>query len=516
VDFPIIQYADDTLLIMPADKLQLMALKETLRKFSLSTGLRINFDKSQMVPVNVEDDLLKELAAEFGCQIGQMLFTYLGLPLGTTRPTIAELSPLVCRLERKLTSSSSFLSQGARLQLINSALSSMPLHFLCTLQLPPGLTNQLDRILRQCLWRDKDGVPKQSLAAMVCKPKKKGGLGIINFQKQNAALLIKFLDKFYNKRDIPWIQLIWNAHYQGKLPHEENMVGSFWWKDVLRQVDNFRRVASVTHGQGDTISFWNDNWDVAQSILPMSIRFPRLHSYALQKDISVSAVYQLGNLHSLFYLPMSQPAHLEFQTLESLMQDNPLLQQKDEWTYCWGKSYSAKRFYDHIHSHIQVPNVYQWLWKSCCIMKTKVFAWLLLSDRLNTRDLLQRRNWHVSDDKHCELCPLRAYEDRVHLFFECNFSARIWTYLQIDWQPLGDIQSIVHHARRNFRQPFFMEVLITACWNIWLIRNAKIFRRERSSFTKWKGQFIHDMTLLQYRIKAKYKDNLMSWIRSLP
>jgi hypothetical protein len=85
---------------------------------------------------------------------------------------------------------------------------------------------------------------------MVCKPKKNGGLGIINFQKQNAALLIKFLDMFYNKKDIPWIQLIWSAHYPGKLPHEENMVGSFWWRDVPRQVDNFRGVALVTHGKG--------------------------------------------------------------------------------------------------------------------------------------------------------------------------------------------------------------------------------------------------------------------------
>jgi hypothetical protein len=205
-DFPIVQYADDTLLILPADKDQLLLIKDTLRKFSLSTGLKINFDKSQMLPINVPEDLFQELVDVFQCQVGKMPFTYLGLPVGTTKPTITELSPLVCRLERKLTSSSSFLSQGARLQLINSALSSMPLHFLCYLQLPIGLTNQLDRILRQCLWRDKDGMPKQSLAAweLVCKPKLKGGLGIVNFQKQNAALLIKFLDKFYNRKALPW------------------------------------------------------------------------------------------------------------------------------------------------------------------------------------------------------------------------------------------------------------------------------------------------------------------------
>jgi hypothetical protein len=117
----------------------------------------------------------------------------------------------------------------------------MPLHFLCSLQLPQGLTKQLDRILRQCLWRDKFDEPKQSLSAweMICKPKKSGGLGIVDFQKKNAALLIKFLDKFYNHQDIPWVKLVWHAHYASKVPHAENLCGSFWWRDVLKLVDNF-------------------------------------------------------------------------------------------------------------------------------------------------------------------------------------------------------------------------------------------------------------------------------------
>ena len=225
--FPIIQYADDTLLIMPADRVQLANLKKALGKFTLSTGLRINYDKSLMLPINVDDASMTLLAAEFGCQVGTLPFTYLGLPLGTTRPRICDLLPLVCNLERRLSSSSCFLAQGARLQLINSALSSMPLHFLCSLQLCPGLTNQLDRILRQCLWRTygDSEAPSRSLAAweLVCLPKKCGGLGVVNFQKKNAALLIKFLDKFYNKANVPWVQLIWHAYYQLKVPHAENM-----------------------------------------------------------------------------------------------------------------------------------------------------------------------------------------------------------------------------------------------------------------------------------------------------
>jgi hypothetical protein len=118
---------------MPVDKDQLEALKGVINKFFISTGLQINFGKSHMVPINLPEDLASQLAADFGCQIGVMPFTYLGLPLGTTKPRIIDLMPLACRLERRLACSSSFLSQGARLQLINSALASRPLHFQCSL-----------------------------------------------------------------------------------------------------------------------------------------------------------------------------------------------------------------------------------------------------------------------------------------------------------------------------------------------------------------------------------------------
>jgi hypothetical protein len=72
-------------------------------------------------------------------------------------------------------------------------------------------------------------------------------------------------------------------------------------------------------------------------------------------------------------------------------------------------------------------------------MSAKFFAWLVLKDRLNTRDLLQQRHWHVTEEINYVLCALGAYEDRIHLFFECNFRRRIWTYLQIDWIPHDDL-----------------------------------------------------------------------------
>jgi hypothetical protein len=54
----------------------------------------------------------------------------------------------------------------------------------------------------------------------VTTPKDKGGLGLKNLRVMNDALLLKQLHKFYNKEEIPWVQLIWNTHYaNGQIPH---------------------------------------------------------------------------------------------------------------------------------------------------------------------------------------------------------------------------------------------------------------------------------------------------------
>ena len=83
-DFPIIQYADDTILLLEADVNELLHLKGILQNFATSTGLVVNYAKSSMIPINVHPDKLAVLASTFGCAIGSMPFTYLGLPMGTT------------------------------------------------------------------------------------------------------------------------------------------------------------------------------------------------------------------------------------------------------------------------------------------------------------------------------------------------------------------------------------------------------------------------------------------------
>jgi hypothetical protein len=146
-----------------------------------------------------------------------MPFTYLGLPMGTTKPRIEDMSPIMTKIERRLHGASSLLSYTGRLQLINSVITPITTYTMCSIKVHRGVIENIDRARKQCLWRGNNAEKKGgNLAAwdMVLKPKKKGGLGLINLKVQNDALLLKQLHKFYSKENIPWVQLVWNTYYQ--------------------------------------------------------------------------------------------------------------------------------------------------------------------------------------------------------------------------------------------------------------------------------------------------------------
>jgi hypothetical protein len=152
--FPIIQYAYDTILVMRASQRELLCLKALLESFAQSTGLRVNYAKSCIVPLNMSDEKAEILAGVIGCKIQGMPFTYLGLPMGTTKPRLEHYPPLMNRVERQLTSISSMLTQADKLQLVNSVITSLPTYSMCSVQVPVAVHEYVDRARSHCMWRN--------------------------------------------------------------------------------------------------------------------------------------------------------------------------------------------------------------------------------------------------------------------------------------------------------------------------------------------------------------------------
>lgn len=63
------------------------------------------------------------------------------------------------------------------------------------------------------------------------------------------------------------------------------------------------------------------------------------------------------------------------------------------------------------------------VWFSRAIPRHNFHTWLLIQDRIATRDRLLR--WGVQTDNRCLLCNT-AEESRDHLYFSCNYSYELW------------------------------------------------------------------------------------------
>ena len=74
-------FADDTLVFCDDSQEQLAFLSWLLMWFEAISGLCINLNKSEILPMGRVENV-ELLAAELGCKVGSLPSTYLGLPLG--------------------------------------------------------------------------------------------------------------------------------------------------------------------------------------------------------------------------------------------------------------------------------------------------------------------------------------------------------------------------------------------------------------------------------------------------
>jgi hypothetical protein len=129
---------------MPAKARQLFILKCLLHIFAVSTGLKVNFSKYFIVPINVMEEKVNILTRTLGCLVESMLFTY----LGHTKPVIQEFLPLLSRIERRLMGISPFTSYSRRLTLVNVVLSALPTFYIYILELPMEIIEQINKYRR--------------------------------------------------------------------------------------------------------------------------------------------------------------------------------------------------------------------------------------------------------------------------------------------------------------------------------------------------------------------------------
>lgn len=145
----VLQYADDTLIILLPNVIQLQTLKRILLQFSKATGLTINIHKSTFVPIHVDHGLAERLAAVLGCPVASFPQSYLGLPLSTHKLNLLDFFFFIDKIGRCLAAwRGLLLSLTGRAILVRSVLRALPIYAMSVLLLPAGTLLEIDKWCR--------------------------------------------------------------------------------------------------------------------------------------------------------------------------------------------------------------------------------------------------------------------------------------------------------------------------------------------------------------------------------
>ena len=234
--------------------------------------------------------------------------------------------------------------------------------------------------------------------------------------------------------------------------------------------------------------------------------------------MTIHRVINTEFLEDLFHLPLSTQAYAEFLQFEDIcfsLRHSEFHTYTDTWSYIWGsENYTSAKAYKRMVGHRATTPHFKWIWNSSCQPKHKMFFWMLLHDRLNTRNLLRRKTM-VLESYNCAVASRASEETLHHLFWGCPFAKMCWNYICPTRTQNLSILEAFQDLKDKLQLPFFMEIIILGSWAIWITRNNKVFENITPSFQGWKNIFFEELKRLSYRMKQKHVDAFRAWLEAL-
>ncbi|WVZ97911.1 hypothetical protein U9M48_043413 [Paspalum notatum var. saurae] len=396
-----LQYADDTI-----KKVTLENLKCILMWYERITGMRINFHKSEVLPIHVEPSLIHCVKHIMGCLVGEFPLKYLGLPLHCGKLSRDDVQPLVNKIMNRIAGwRGKLLSHARRVTLIKSCLSSIPVYLLSFIKFPKWAIRCLNSHMSNFLWNDSEGRGKYHLAnwesVTMCKDFE--GLGIPNLTDLNVCLLASWVKRYEADVGKLWREVI-NLKYKTSCPNlfasrdrgaAEFFKGMLWAAKAAKmgyrwQIGNEKKLnfGRTTEKQASG-KLWNG--------INLKCTFRRLF---------------IGDLMRVWEEVVQLASTIVFKGDEDSL----------IWQFSSNGVYSSQSLYKAINfrgiSQVHSPAV----WSPKIPPRIHFFLWLLSQNKVLTRDILAKRR-EVSDDR-CLLCSEK--ESVQHLLFECIVAVNMW------------------------------------------------------------------------------------------
>jgi len=453
--------------------------------FEEMSRLKVNFHKSMLTGVNINETWLAEASLVMNCRRRSYPFVYLGIPIGGDSKKLSFWKPVIDRIVARLSMwNNKFLSFGGHMILLKSVLSSLPVYFLSFFKAPAGIISSIESIFKSFFLGGSEDSRKIAWIKWdsVCIPKEDGGLGVRRLAEFNLSLLGKWCWRMLVDKEGLWYRVL-KARYseEGGRLKEGGSHGSLWWRRLCEVrcgvglgVGNWfdSNIFGVV-GDGRDTFFWLDHW-VGES--PLRFKFPRLFDLALNKECKVEEMERegWGEGGGAWSWRRRLFAWEEASLREcSLLLHNIVLQDSvtDKWRWLLNPihGYSVRDTYRFItNDGVQIDrSLVNDVWHRFIPAKVSLFVWRLLRNRLPTRDNLVRRNILQPP---LSLCPFGCNEPESarHLFLECTTSNFLWSQVT-SWLGISmvfplDLRDHLYQFSHMAGLPQYINSFLTGIW----------------------------------------------------
>jgi hypothetical protein len=414
----------------------------------------------------------------FGCPVGSFPVKYLGIPLHHDKLRREDIQPLVDNILKKVASwRGKLLSHAAKVTLIQSCLTSVPVYLLSFIKFPKWAIKTLNSHFANCLWSDTEGKHKYHLAnwESVAMKKEFGGLGIPNLRDLNICLLASWVKRYQADRGKLWKELLdfKNNTNSPNILSSRDTNRSQFFKGFVWEAQAAKLGFRWKIEDRRKVKFWEDNWLGSSSL---AVQFWELYVIVNEKSSTIADLWDGCNLKCTFRRAVNKRLGrfwLEIVQLASTIkfsdEENAMI-----WKFTSNGIYSSQSLYKIVNFRGIKPIYFPSIWALKIPPRVQFFLWLLFKNKTLTRDNLAKKQ--NVNDKTCLFCE--ELETCQHLFFDCVIAKEMWCRIsRVAGREIGrSLESIGTCWLSNKKFITLNMISVVALWAIWKLRNDLCFQ----------------------------------------
>jgi hypothetical protein len=538
MEYKVLQYADDTTIILDGTERSLRATLNLLDVFYNISGLKINIEKTSAVWIGSKKGSNEILCTDYKMSwVGVKCFGYLGVTLCTDLNAIVNInytSTMQAITKQIHHWSKRFLTVLGRIVVVKTLLLPKLNHLVLSLPSPEGnLISEINSNFHHFIWGGKTDRISRNQMALPCN---KGGTGMIQLDCFMKALKITWIrrllkydnnSKIYNlfKVNAP----VYNFDYSSQEYWNyvvKNCHNDFWKQVFISWRDYTSLLFPMSRDQVLCSSIWNNTnikvggksvfyktWDnhgiryindllstdgdfmsLGEVQNKYDVKMNFLNYHGIKKAICKPFSYMLCDSNNTLQIPyqgfntsMILKEAKGCKQLYNVFLSGMKVKFKciDKWNYLLDINLSDKEWF----------NISHYNWKCTQEVKLRWFQFRLLNRILCTNTLLVKIN--RSDNPNCTFCN-EVEESFIHLFWDCKFTRNYWKDFQC-WvsSTLNEnvllTQHLILFGNYNFKDYVFNNILLLLKFNIYKSR----VKQEKPSFAYGKKDL--EMFFLQER-----------------